>query len=113
MWAYDEGIGTMSDLQVNPGDMSAASNAATQAAENASGHGSSDDLATAGAAIPGAGSVGYLSELGGSWDEEVEAWADSARTFGSEIAAASDEVQGADGEAGGWFGGLLGKVGGN
>ena len=65
----------MSELQVVPGEMTSASNQTISAAEGARGHGSSEELTTAGTAIPGADSVGHLSELGTSWDDEVEGWA--------------------------------------
>jgi hypothetical protein len=93
--------------------MTTATNAVTEAADNARGHGSSAHLATAGGAIPGATSVGYLDELGTSWDEDIEAWADSAEAFGTQIAATSSDAQGTDGQSGGLFGGLFGLLGGN
>jgi hypothetical protein len=62
--------------------------------------------------VPGADAVSLLSELGSSWDDEVDAWASSAATFGAQITAASDDAEGTDAEAGGLFGGLLGPLGG-
>ncbi len=97
----------MSELQVVPGEMTSASNETISAAEGARGHGSSDELTTAGSAIPGADSVGHLSELGTSWDEEIEGWADAVAAFGSQIAAANADFQGTDGGVGGLFGGAL------
>jgi hypothetical protein len=103
----------MSVFQLSPSDMTTASNAVTEAADNARGHGSSAHLSTAGGAIPGATSVGYLSELGTSWDDDIVAWADNAESFGTRIAATSDDAQGTDEQSGGLFGGLLGLLGGN
>jgi hypothetical protein len=103
----------MSIFQVIPADMKDAENAATEAADNARGHGSSGHLSTAGGAIPGATSVAYLSELGTSWDDEISAWADGTDSFGSQVAATSNDSQGTDGQAGGLFGGLFGLLGGN
>jgi uncharacterized protein YukE len=97
----------MSELQVVPGEMTSASNQTISAAEGARGHGSPEEMTTAGSAIPGADSVDHLSELGTSWDEEVEAWADAVAAFGSQIAAAGDDFHGTDGGVGGLFGGLL------
>lgn len=103
----------MSVFQVSPTDMTSASNAVTEAADNARGRGSSAHLAAAGAAIPGAKSRGYLSELGTSWDEEIEDWADSAESFGTQIAATSSDAEGTDQHSGGLFGGLIGILGGS
>ena len=97
----------MSELQVVPGEMTSASNQTISAAEGARGHGSSEELTTAGTAIPGADSVGHLSELGTSWDDEVEGWADAVAAFGGQIAAASGDFEGTDGGVGGLFGGAL------
>lgn len=102
----------MSILQVVPGDMTTASNAVTEAAADARGRGSSAHLATAGGAITGATSVGYLSELGTGWDDEVVAWADSADSFGSQVAATSADTQGTDQANGGFFGRIFGLIGG-
>jgi hypothetical protein len=93
---------------VVPRDMATASNAATEAADNASGHGSSEELTTAGGAVPGSASAGYLSELGDSWDDEIKAWSDDTRSFGTLIAEQSADYAGTDGAAGGIFGGLTG-----
>ena len=100
----------MSIFQVVPSDMAAASDAVSDAADGARGHGSSDDLATAASAIPGATSVSLLSELGTSWDEEVDEWAASAASFGSSIRAASDDASSTDDAAGASFGGLFGLL---
>ena len=103
----------MSVFQVIPSDMTTASNAVTEAADNARGRGSSAHLTTAGGAIQGAKSVGYLPDLGTSWDEEIQAWADSAESFGTQIAATSNDTQGTDQDSGGLFGGLFGLLGGS
>ncbi|WP_134739039.1 hypothetical protein [Nocardioides sp. 503] len=100
----------MTVFQVNPGDMTAASDAVTEAADGARGHGSSAHLAAAAAAIPGADSAGFLGELGTSWDDDVQSWADSADAFGTQIESASKDAQGADAESGGLFGGLFGGL---
>ncbi|HWM74375.1 MAG TPA: hypothetical protein VNQ53_11575 [Nocardioides sp.] len=103
----------MSDVQVVPTDMKNAENAATEAADGARGHGSSGYLRAAGGGIPGADSMGYLSELAGSWDKEITTWADNTDAFGAQIAATSNDAQGTDKEAGGLFGGLFGLLGGS
>ncbi len=102
----------MSGFQLIPSDMTTASNAATDAAEAARGHGSSEDLATAAGAIPGADSAGYLLELGSSWDEDIEDWADDTQSLGADIAEQSADYQGTDGILGGLLGGLVGFLGG-
>ena len=102
----------MSVFQVIPRDMTTASNGVTEAADNARGRGSSAHLSDAGAAIPGATSVGFLSELGTSWDEDVKSWADSADSFGTQIGTFSNDTQGADEHRGGLFAGLFGLLGG-
>lgn len=101
----------MSTFQVIPSDMSTASNAVIDAAARARGRGSSADLATAATAVPGASSVEFLSELGAGWDEDVESWATSVDSFGTRIAATSNDTQRTDGQVGGLFGGLLGLGG--
>lgn len=104
----------MSTFQVHYKEMKEAENAATKAADNARGHGSSTHLAAAGGAIQGAKSVGYLAELGTSWDDEIDAWADGADSFGASMAATSSDAEGTDGDAGGLFGELFGGLfGGN
>lgn len=104
----------MSTFQVHYKEMKEAENAATKAADNARGHGSSAHLTAAGGAIQGAKSVGYLGDLGTSWDDEIKTWADDADSFGASMAATSNDAQGTDGEADGLFGGLLGGLfGGN
>ncbi|WP_109509747.1 hypothetical protein [Nocardioides speluncae] len=103
----------MSTFQLSQKDMKQAENAATKAADIARGHGSSVPLGAVGAAIPGAKSVGFLSELGTSWDEEIKAWADSTEAFGNDIAATSADTQTTDGAAGGLFDDLFGLIGGN
>ncbi|WP_193611464.1 hypothetical protein [Nocardioides lijunqiniae] len=101
----------MTVFQVNPADMASASGDVGDAADGAQGHGSSEHLDTAGAAIPGADSARYLADLGISWDEDVEAWADSVRDFGDQIESASREAQGADDDTGWRFGGLFRGLG--
>lgn len=100
----------MSVFQVVPSDMAGASNAVTSAGEAARGHGSSDHLGVAGSAVPGATSVGLLSDLGSSWDDEVDAWAADAASFGQAISAASDDACDTDATVGQGFGGLFGLL---
>ena len=100
----------MSVFQVVPSDMTAASQAVTAAGDGARGHGSSEHLATAGSALPGSTSAGLLSDLGTSWDDEVDTWASDAESFGSTISAASDDASGTDLSVGSGFGALLGLL---
>ncbi|GAA4380109.1 hypothetical protein [Nocardioides caricicola] len=100
----------MTVFQVVPSDMTAASHAVSAAGEGARGHGSSSHLSTAGSAIPGATSVGLLSDLGTSWDDEVDAWADSAASYASSLAAAGEDAAGTDAGVGQGFNGLLGLL---
>lgn len=93
----------MTDFQVVPTDMAAASDAVTEGGAEARGHGSSGHLSTAAGAVPGSKSAGWLGELGTSWDEEVDTWATSAETFAAQIDAASKDAQGTDQQSGGWF----------
>jgi hypothetical protein len=101
----------MSVLQMLHGDMKDAENAATEAADGARGHGSSGHLRKAGGGVVGAESMGYLSELAGSWDKEIATWADETDAFGAQIAATTADAKGTDGQAGGMFGGLHGLLG--
>lgn len=104
----------MSTFQVHYKEMKEAENAATKAADNARGRGSSAHLTTVRGSIPGAKSVDYLDDLGTSWDDEIDAWADDADSFGASMAATSSDAQGTDGEAEGLFGELFGGLfGGN
>ncbi|WP_243059308.1 hypothetical protein [Nocardioides sp. SR21] len=100
----------MSVFQVVPSDMAAASNAVTSAGDGARGHGSSAHLGVAGSAVPGATSVGLLSDLGSSWDDEVDDWAADAASFGKAISAASDDACDTDSTVGTGFGGLFGLL---
>lgn len=100
----------MSVFQVVPSDMTAASHAVAAAGDGARGHGSSGHLATAGSALPGSTSAGLLSDLGSSWDEEVDGWADDAASFASSISAASDDASGTDASVGTGFAGLFGLL---
>lgn len=97
----------MSVFSVVSADMSAASGAVAEAADGARGHGSSEELSVAAAAVPGSDAASLLPELGDSWDDEVSAWADAAASFGSAISAASDDATATDEAAGGLFGGLF------
>lgn len=100
----------MSVFQVVPSDMATASHAVTDAGDRAKGHGSSAHLGVAGTAVPGATSVGLLSDLGSAWDDEVDAWAADATSFGQAISAASDDATDTDATVGGGFTGLFGLL---
>lgn len=97
----------MSVFSVDSSDMAAASSAVADAADGARGHGSSEELTAAAAAVPGSDAATLLPELGDSWDDEVSAWADSAASFGSAISATSDDATSTDDAVGGLFGGLF------
>lgn len=97
----------MSVFSVDSSDMAAASGAVGDAADGARGHGSSEELRAAAAAVPGSDASGLLPELGSSWDDEVSAWADAAESFAGSISATSDDATSTDDAVGGLFGGLL------
>jgi hypothetical protein len=101
----------MSQFRLVPADMSDAAARTSDAAADARGHDSADHLATAGGAVPGAQSVGYLAELGDGWREEVEGWADDVAAFASHLEAVSRTAVAVDGLIGDAFAGLTGLLG--
>lgn len=102
----------MSVFTVTAHHLSAAATTVTKAAGDVRSRDSSDHLLAAGWALPGADSLSLLSQLGVSWDEELDVWADAAEAFATAIAATGDDAQGTDQAGGALFAGLLGIVGG-
>ncbi|MCY7402429.1 MAG: hypothetical protein LH477_16005 [Nocardioides sp.] len=98
----------MSQLQVEHSAIQDAANSAQGAAAAAKGHGSSEELTVAAGAVVGAQSVGYLGELGTSWDDEVAAWVSATDAFGGDLAAAGEDYRAVDGLIDGFFAGLGG-----
>ena len=100
----------MSDMQVSPADMRSAAAAARSAGEGARGRGSTDHLARAAAAVPGAQAAGFLVELGDGWDTDVEGWTARVLAFALHVEQASAVAESTDASVDGLFAGLLGVL---
>ncbi|MEI7058900.1 hypothetical protein WBG06_23960 [Nocardioides sp. CCNWLW239] len=98
----------MSEIHVVPKDMKASITVATEAESNIRKSDSAGHLSKAGAAVPGAESVGYMSELGTLWTNETRAAADSSQNLATGMQKALNEVEAADAAAGAAAGGVLG-----
>lgn len=98
----------MSEIHVVPKDMKASITVATDAEGNVRKSDSAGYLGKAGAAVPGADSVGYMSELGTRWTDETKAAADSSQKLAAEMQKALDEFEAADAAAGQNAGGVMG-----
>ncbi len=98
----------MTQVQVDHSAIQAAANAAQTAAADAKGHGSAAEVNAVAGSVPGAPSVGYLTALGISWDEEVAEWVKAAAEFGTDLAEAGEDYRSVDASIGGLFGGLGG-----
>ncbi|MBC7276749.1 hypothetical protein [Nocardioides sp.] len=98
----------MSEIHVVPKDMKAAITVATEAESNVRKSDSAGHLSKAGAAIPGAEAVGYMSDLGNRWTDETKAAADSSQRLATQMQKALDEVEAADATAGANAGGVMG-----
>ena len=98
----------MSEIHVVPKDMNASITVATDAESNVRKADSAGYLSKAGAAIPGAESVSYMSDLGTRWTDETKAAADSSQKLADETQKALDEFVAADAAAGTNAGGVMG-----
>ncbi|NGN91887.1 hypothetical protein G5C66_03950 [Nocardioides sp. KC13] len=90
----------MSEIHVVPKDMKASIGVATDAESNVRKADSAGHLSKAGAAVPGAESVGYLSELGTRWTDETKSAADRSQKLAAEMQKALNEFEAADQAAG-------------
>ena len=90
----------MTEVHVVPKDMKASIDVATDAESAVRKADSAGYLTKAGAAVPGAESVTYMSDLGTRWTDETKAAADSSQKLAAETQKALDEFKAADGAAG-------------
>jgi hypothetical protein len=98
----------MSEIHVVPKDMKAAITVATEAESDVRKSDSAAHLTKARAAVSGAESVTYMSELGTRWTDETKAAADSSQRLATEMQKALNEFETADAAAGAAAGGVLG-----
>jgi hypothetical protein len=90
----------MSEIHVVPKDMKTSIGIATDAESAVRKADSAGYLSKAGAAVPGAESVTYMSDLGTRWTDETKAAADSSQKLAAEMQKALDEFEAADKAAG-------------
>ena len=90
----------MTEVHVVPKDMKASIDVATDAESAVRKADSAGHLTKAGAAVPGAESVTYMSDLGTRWTDETKTAADSSQKLAAETQKALDEFEAADHAAG-------------
>lgn len=90
----------MSEIHVVPKDMKTSITIAEDAERDIRKADSAGHLSKAGGAIPGAESVGYLSDLGTRWESETNDAADDAQDLASEMEKALHDFQTTDAGAG-------------
>lgn len=93
---------------LEPGEMTAASAAVTDASSDARAAHGADALATLAAALPGSSTAAYLPDLGTLWEDGITDWCDRLDGFRAGLDGTTHDATSADGSAGGFFENLLG-----